>query len=88
MGIALRSTIRTARKKHNCNACLFLFGDKPDGLTFSEYRACVRAKWADFKILPGERYEEVALIYEGRLFTIRHKIDIDAICQKYDYYQE
>jgi hypothetical protein len=88
MAEALRSTIRTARKKHLCNACLFLFSDKPEGLTFSEYRACVRAKWADFKILPGERYEEVALIDEGRLVTIRHKIDINRICLKYDYYQE
>lgn len=88
MATTLRSTIRTARKEHQCNACLFLFGDKPEGLTFSEYRACVRAKWANFKILPGERYEEVALIDDDGLTTIRHKPEINDICIKYDYYQE
>jgi len=88
MADIVTSTIRTARKQYYCNACLFLFSDKPEGLTFSEYRACVRAKQSDFKIVPGERYEEVILSDCGRLVRIRHKPEINDICLKYDYYQE
>ena len=85
----LRVTRRTARKKHECNACLWLRDSLRDmQMTFSEWRSVVRAKQSNCKILPGEQYDEVALSDTGSLTTIRHKPEINDICHKYDIYQE
>ncbi len=85
----LRVTRRTARKKHECNACLWLRDSIGNiEMTFSELRAVVRAKQGNWQILPGEKYDEVALSDSGTVTTIRHKPEINDICHKYDIYQE
>ena len=82
------STMRKARKSHNCNACHFLFEAdyRRIGATIAEYRAIAKALADKGKILPGEAYEEVFCEFDGEVFTYRHKPEIDQICKKYDLY--
>lgn len=89
MGI-IKVTQRTARKQHECNACLFLFqGEYRDfGATFSEYRKIALARQVNGKILPGEKYEEVFVEDCGAVGVFRQKPEIDEICRKYDFYWE
>ena len=81
---------RTARKEHECNACLFLFETdyRNLGASFSEYRKIAKARALNGKIMPGERYEEVFYGDAGAVGTFRQKPDIHEICQKYDLYFE
>lgn len=84
-------TSRIARKRHECNACLFLFVDdsyRCAEMTFSEWRQVAKAKASDGMIQVGEHYEEVVYEDGGRIGKYRQKPDIDAICRKYDFYNE
>lgn len=81
---------RTARKAHECNACLFLYESdyRNLGATFSEYRQIADAIKKKGKILPGEVYEEVFVKDSGAVGIFRQKPSIDQICRKYDLYFE
>jgi len=86
----IKVTQRTARKQHECNACLFLFEAdfRNLGATFSEYRRIAGARMLNGKIMPGEKYEEVFCEDAGAVGTFRQKPEIHEICQKYDLYFE
>ncbi len=81
---------RTARKKHRCNACLYLFysDHRNLGATISEYRAIINALRCNGTIVKGEKYEAVTVEHMGEIVQIQHKPEIDAICQKYDLYPQ
>lgn len=83
-------TKRKARKKHVCNACLFLFDSdyRNLGASFSEYKKILDAIKKSGKILPGESYEEVFVEDCGAVGTFRQKPEIHEICKKYDLYFE
>lgn len=85
----IRITNRIAKKKHLCNACLFLFESdyRSLGATISEYRQIISAKRENGYIRPGEAYQEVVTTDEG-MFTFRQKPAIDEICRKYDLYPD
>lgn len=85
-------TRRTARKEHECNACLWLFNSparlyRDFGGTISEYRAVAKAKAQKGMIVPGEQYYEVVGVFEGEVIRVRQKPDIHDICMKYNFYE-
>jgi len=87
----LRVTRRTAKKPHECNACLWLFADRcfrNGGFSFSDYRQIVKALRDGGKILPGEVYEEISIKDGGRVTTIRQKPEINRIAFQNGYYDE
>ena len=81
---------RVARKELECDACLFLLDAdyRNLGASFSEYRKIAKARALNWKIMPGELYEEVFFEDAGAVGTFRRKPDIHEICQKHDLYFE
>lgn len=90
MGNIISIKKRKARKTYECNACLFLTQSELDEIkmTFSEYRAIVRAKWNDWKIVPGQVYERVTDVHEGQIGQFCQIPEINQICIKYDLYPD
>lgn len=90
MGNIISIEKRKARKEYVCNACLFLYQSdyREIKMTFAEYRAIVRAKWNDWKIVPGQIYERVSDVYEGEIGQFCQIPEINAICIKYDLYPD
>jgi len=86
----ISTTTRVARKRHQCNACLFLFAAdyRRLGACVADYRNIAKAAAVKGKIMPGEIYDEVVYEDGGRIFRIRQKPVIDEICRKYDLYFE
>lgn len=93
------STIRTARKRHECNSCLWIneggglrefFWNFGKELTFRQKRELVKAiNENKGMIKPGQRYQEWRGIgCEGRPETIRSIPEIHAICLKFDIYDD
>lgn len=80
---------RKAKKRHECNACLFLFNDSDYRFTkmeFHEYRAIIKAKKANGMIEKGEEYEEVIGKEDAEIYRVRQKPEIHRICCKYEFY--
>lgn len=82
------TTIKCARKDHECMACLFLRDGIRDGdFTFSEYRSIVRARQDGWKIKKGQSYIEQFNRGDG-VYVFKARPDIHKICLKYDLYPE
>lgn len=81
-----------ARKNYSCDACIFLFDlniPKELGLSFSEYRAVVKAKQNGYKILKGERYiRQFNTDNCGNTWTFRGIPEITKICHKHNLFDE
>jgi hypothetical protein len=79
---------RKARKRHECNACLWLFeADYRNlGATFTEYRAIAEAVASRGKIEVGEVYDQMTCVDGGDISIIREKPEIAEICRKYKLY--
>lgn len=76
-----------ARKTYNCNACEWVINALGDVcFEMADMRTIVKARRAKWKIQPGERYLMQVQKDYGDIVTVRCKIDIDAICHKYDLY--
>lgn len=88
MIVTIHESRPKARKDYYCNACEFLFEDDISGLTFSEYRTVVRAKWNGKKILKGQTYIRQFNGDEtiGDTWTYRAIPEIHKICVKYKLY--
>lgn len=80
-----------ARKEYQCEAWEWLYNVdwyQFTELTFSERKAIARAKRNNFEIKPGEKYLKVQGKWDGEFQTFRAIPSLDAICRKYDVYEE
>jgi hypothetical protein len=80
-----------ARKDYNCDACEFLFNAPvlEIGLTFTEYRAVVKATQAKYRILKGTKYiRQFNSDDSGNSWTFRAILDIHLICINHDLYYD
>lgn len=87
MDRVLEEETLVARKDHDCDACAWLDNELPD-LTYSEAKAWVRAKRDGLKIKKGQTYFKSVSVYDGKNYCFRARLDIHAICLKYDTYKE
>lgn len=79
-----------ARKEHSCQASHWIregYGNRPDFLTFSEYRDWIKARNNNFKVQPGEKYIRQTNKYEGTIYTWKAIPAIHQICCNHDLYQ-
>jgi len=83
-------TTPMARKTYVCEAADFIWGAgwTESDVTAEEWDTIMQAKAEGWKILPGTRYVKLKGIWEGAAVTFRAREDLDAICQKYDLYEE
>lgn len=91
MARLIAQTEHVARKEHYCMASDFINeGGNLRGytFTFSEWRAIIKARDNNWKIIPGQKYLKQFVSYEGSAYTFKAIPEIHAICLKYDYYQE
>ena len=89
MSTVLSITHPIATKDYDCDACVWLDnGGLPEAMNFTEAKQWIRAKHDGFKIKKGQKYIKVAQIYSGDFCTFRARPEIDAICRKYDIYED
>jgi hypothetical protein len=93
MARVIKQIERVAIKQHDCDASEWiinygslseLFSDTE--MSFADKRKIIKARDEHFKILPKSRYYEQVVEYEGSIYTVRGRIDMVEICQKYDLF--
>lgn len=75
----------TARKEHECHACLCLqevWREVWPELTFSEKKAMITARKNGKKILVGQTYIRAGVVTCDGIQTYKAIIEIDNICQR------
>lgn len=86
--------IKSARKDHNCDACMFMrenLGEIGNGkLSFSELRAIAKAKQDGYKIKKGQPYGKQfnSMDGDGDTYTFKYRPEIHNLCLKYGLYPE
>lgn len=93
MGELIAITRPVARKRYLCNACEWIAALLPYDLTdykltCSELREVVRARRNNWQIVPGQQYIREIQKEDGELVVWRAIPAIDAICRKYDIYED
>lgn len=90
MSRVIKREERTARKHHWCNAWEWFSNSNFGKVDLSpEDWAVVERVMADSgRILPGTRYIHEVGIYYGEIYTFKGRLDMHAICLKYDIYQD
>ena len=90
MNTILTDAIRTASKKHTCDACEWFLnsGLGDEDLTAQEIGHLRQAMADNWQIQPGQKYIYQTGVYEGDFYTVRARQDMHAICLKYDIYEE
>jgi hypothetical protein len=86
----LTDEVRTARKFYACDASEMWrsYGLPSEELTADE-RLVLEGVQADkWKIRPGQRYRCVVFRDGRELVTQRARLDMDALCQRYDLYDD
>ena len=80
----------TARKEYLCRAFEWLdcMGVHPDDVEPEEWALIEKARKDGGKILPGMKYIKVTGKWDGEWSTFRARPELNAICHKYDIYQE
>lgn len=89
----IRLSKHVARKRYECNACLFLCDILQDirsrpQFTYQEWREIVKAKRNNWCIVPGQSYLYFFARDNGETFVTRSIPTIHDICVKYDLYGE
>ncbi len=84
------TTRPVARKEYECDACELIegFGLSEGDFEPEDWAVIEKAEAEGNKILPGTRYVKTKGIWEGSAATFRAREDVDAICVKYDFYDE
>jgi len=81
-----------ARKIYNCDACNFLFNEEDVrqlGLTFTEYRAVIKARKCGYRIMKGQTYiRQFNADTSGNSWTYRAIPEIHNICVRLELYGE
>jgi len=90
MSTLLTDVIRTARKKHTCDACQWVLnsGLGDEDLTAKEIDHLRQAEADNWQIHPGQKYIHQTGVYEGDFYTFRARQGMHAICLKYKIYEE
>ena len=86
----LKDEIRTARKFYDCDASAAWrsYGPPEEELTADERLVLDGVKAAKWKSRPGQRYRCVVFRDGRELVTQRARLDMDALCQRHDLYDD
>ena len=86
----LTDEVRTARKFYDCDACeMWRSYGPPDKELTADERLVLDGVRADkCKIRPGQRYRCVVFRDGRELVTQRARLDMDALCQRHDLYDD
>ena len=87
------STVTTpkARKDYHCQAADWveeMRGWDEEQFTAEELPIIRQAKKEKYRILKGTKYIKVTGKYDGEFSVFRARKDLDAICKKYDLYED
>ena len=79
-----------ARKEYACDASIELlaFGFDQRDFAPEDWNTIKQAEKEGCKILPGKPYRKVKGKFEGAFHVFRARKDMDAICIKYNLYEE
>lgn len=85
----LQETEPVARKRYDCDACLWLLRDGIDGngYTRTELRAISRARKNNWCIVPGDKYLRQNNKLFGEAYTFKAIPGIHKICVEHDLYK-
>lgn len=86
----LKDVVRTARKFYACDASEMWcnYGPPSDAVTADDRLVLDGAKADKWKIRPGQRYRCVVFRDGRELVTQRTRLDMDALCQRHDLYDD
>ena len=86
----LKDEVRTARKFYHCDASWMWnnYGPPSDAVTAVDRLVLDGAKADKWKIRPGQRYRCVVFRDGRELVTQRARLDMDALCQRHDLYDD
>jgi len=90
MVLVLKDEVRTARKFYDCDASEMWrsYGHPRDAVTADERLVLEGVEADKWKIRPGQRYRCVVFRDGRELVTQRARLDMDALCQRYDLYDD
>ena len=86
----LSETQPIASKKYSCDACYNFIdsGISKEDMDKADYEITRAAKKDGWAILHGMRYRKAVYIDNGILHTYRGRLDMDAICTKYELFND
>ena len=86
----LKDEVRTARKLYACAASELWnnYGPPIDAVTSDDRLVLDGVKADKWKIRPGQRYRCVVFRDGRELVTQRARLDMDALCQRHDLYDD
>jgi hypothetical protein len=90
MGEILRDTIQTAQKLYPCDAChqFDRSGYGQRDVSVDDWLIVQGVEADRWKITPGMQYRKVTYRDGGKLVTYRARLDMDALCQRNDLFDE
>lgn len=77
-----------ARKNYTCNAADWLLNTDWEDFSKEDVVTILLARKDGFRILKGEKYVKVTGKWEGEFSVFRARPELEAICQKYDVYDD
>ncbi len=82
-----KTTTQKARKDYECEASEWILNAcDPDEFSKEDREVIEKAKSEEFMIRKGEQYTKTTGKLEGEFTTFRARLDMNAICIKYDLY--
>ena len=86
----LSNTVQTARKHYPCDACrAFLLSNYgQQDVTADEWLVIEGARADGWKITLGSPYRKLVLSDGGEIMTARNRLDVEAICERYELFDE
>lgn len=85
----IRESIRTAKKRHVCDACFWIINGLHDvEWTISELRQVVKARRNGYMIVPGDKYIEQIQKDGGDFIVFKALVEMDKLCWKHGLYPE
>jgi hypothetical protein len=84
----IRESNPTARKTHECMACIHILNNCIDGFgyTFAELRLIVKAKRNNYNIVKGQKYINQTNISDGEIYNFKAISEMHDLCLKHDLY--
>lgn len=79
-----------ARKEHICQASHFINDSNYGEIDFDkkDWEIIQKAKSEEWKIKKGTDYIMTKVKWDGEFFVFRARIDLNEICEKYEFYKE
>lgn len=84
----LSNTIQTAQKFYPCDACqAFLRSNYgPNDMSADDWLVIEGAQADKWKIKPGSQYRKVKVKVDGKILTIRNRLDLEWICDRLGFF--